>query len=100
MGASHHRGVVSEIGIPTYPKLALHLSQPTNGSETKHNKTPGRLIDKKREWLTGLLYGYPYTRGKPPSLRSGRTSLIGKDTDRRHGTLRFDRIWNILAGEW
>ncbi len=28
-----NNSVVSEIGIPTYPKLALHLSQPTNGSK-------------------------------------------------------------------
>ncbi len=47
--------VLSEIGIPTYPKSALHLSPPTNGSETKPNETTNPLPDPKWEGLTTLL---------------------------------------------
>ncbi len=58
--------VVSEIGIPTYLKSVLHLSQPTQ-IPMEHNQATDGLPDPKREGLTTLLQGYPDTLGKTPS---------------------------------
>ncbi len=56
--------VVSEIGIPTYPKSARHLSQLTDRSRTKHIEATDHFPDPKRRRLTTLLREYSDTRGK------------------------------------
>ncbi len=69
--------MVSEIGIPTYPKSALHLSQLTDGFKIEHDETTDHFFDPKQEGLTAISQGYPNTRGKHPSLHSGYASLTG-----------------------
>ncbi len=56
-----YKSLVSEIWIPTYPKTALHLSQPTDRFETKHDELTDCLLDLKQKGLTALLQGYPDT---------------------------------------
>ncbi len=61
--------VVTEIGIPMYPKSALHLSQPTNVSE--RNTTRHRIASS----IIARVPGYPR---ETPSLWSGCACLMGK----------------------
>ncbi len=57
--------VVSEIRIPTYPKSALHLSQPTDGSQ---RNTAGQQIASPIRNMKGWPLrrkGAPIPEGKP-----------------------------------
>ncbi len=59
---------VSKIGISTYPRSALHLSQPADRYEKEHDKATDCFPNPKWEGLTALSQGYPDTQRKPRAM--------------------------------